>query len=136
MQGTLKFQANQHVPLKLQANNGEIFILLHVTKCLFILQSPNFSLGDLRKSLPEDKKKNKCSKEAQHRVCNCYSHKSRSGKMGCTAVHTSSPSKASLLNRFPSRCSIENGANHFHCTLQLLGDSRKEALGTFFMICC
>lgn len=47
----------QHVPLKLQANNGEICILLHVTKYLFILQNPNFSLGDLRRSLPEDKKK-------------------------------------------------------------------------------
>lgn len=64
MQGTLKFQDNKHVPLKLQANNGETCILLHITKCPFILQNPNFSLGDLRKSLPEDKKKNKCRKKS------------------------------------------------------------------------
>lgn len=71
-----------------------MFIPLHVKKSSFVLQ--NFSLSDLTKSSQEDQKKKKVEKNPLQTLHLLLTQIAEWGKTGCTALHTSNPSKASL----------------------------------------
>lgn len=120
--------------MKLEANNEDIFIPLHVTKSLFVLPNPNFSLSDSRKSLQEDNKKYVEKSPAQ--TLHLLLPQIAKWENGMHSPAHKQPLKSlplkQICQQMFNRKWSELLSPHTH---DFLGMGGKEALGTFFMIC-